>query len=249
MTTKKSKFNLTKSNLILGVFATGLFITGLWAQAYYDIMPSNAMQWQDTWQSVKNKVNLSDDSNVIAADAESALSKPLQNVAAFLAKKHRVAQSETEKMVLAAVLAGKESKLDPMLILAVMSVESGLHPIIESSAGAVGLMQIMPKIHAAKFKALGASNFFEIEPNVRVGADIIKQCMALTDKTIEGGLKCYVGATGPTDNGYGAKVLNEQSRIANASLGKYDYTSAQLLPANKAVDALAVVDGEKPAFD
>ena len=52
--------------------------------------------------------------------------------------------------------------------------------------------------------------------NIRVGVQILYDCIKRRG-SVEGGLACYVGATGPSDGGYGAKVLAERRRIALAS--------------------------------
>ena len=49
-----------------------------------------------------------------------------------------------------------------------------------------------------------------------VGATILKDCINRRG-SVDGGLACYVGATGPDDNGYGAKVQAERRRLALAS--------------------------------
>lgn len=156
-------------------------------------------------------------------DKTTVLNKAQQNLVGYLAKKYRIAGSEVRKMVAAAYSAGAQTKLDPLLILAVMSIESNLNPIVESAAGAQGLMQIMPKVHALRFSAYGGvDNIFNIETNVLIGARILVDCIKIGGNTVEGGLKCYVGATGPTDGGYGAKVIAEQDRLLRATTGNAD---------------------------
>lgn len=155
----------------------------------------------------------------------SALTKGQQQLVGFLAKKYRTASSEVRKMVAAAYAAGADTKLDPLLILAVMSIESNLNPLVESSAGALGLMQIMPKVHTARFAQYGGlEKIFNIDINVLIGARILQDCIKLGGNTVEGGLKCYVGASGPSDGGYGAKVLAEQARLSRAAAGDFDFT-------------------------
>src|SRR3970040_234380 len=76
-------------------------------------------------------------------------------ISAFLAKRYRVAQAVTLDFVRLAFAAGHHMSIDPLLIIAVMAVESSLNPIAESVAGAKGLMQIIPKYHAEKLEAFG----------------------------------------------------------------------------------------------
>ena len=137
-------------------------------------------------------------------------------VASFISRKYRVAQEPIDVLVHAAFLTGRDVGLDPLLLLAVMAVESGFNPYAESGVGARGLMQVMPVVHSDKFDNYGGPQAaLEPVPNLRVGALILKEYIARTG-TIEGGLRRYVGATTPGDGGYGAKVLAERDRLRTA---------------------------------
>jgi len=134
-------------------------------------------------------------------------------VATFIARKYRVAQEPIDVLVHAAFMTGRDVGLDPLLLLAVMAVESGFNPYAESGVGARGLMQVMPVVHSDKFDNYGGPlAALEPVPNLRVGALILKEYIARTG-SIEGGLRRYVGATTPGDGGYGAKVLAERDRL------------------------------------
>jgi Transglycosylase SLT domain len=153
------------------------------------------------------------------------LGKENVQIATFFAKKYRLAASEVERYIHYALRAAKAKGLEPTLILAVMSIESNLNAITESPVGAQGLMQVLTAVHLDKLAAYGGSHtVFDPEVNIMVGATILADCIKLGG-SIEMGLKCYVGATGPTDNGYGAKVLAEKERIEKAKLGVYDFAS------------------------
>ncbi len=135
----------------------------------------------------------------------------------YLARKYRVAHSVTGALIRTAFEVGREKKLDPQLLLAVIAIESRYNPFAESAVGAQGLMQVMTSVHRAKLRSSGGpASVFDPVVNVRVGAQILADCIRRRGG-LEGGLACYVGATGPGDGGYGARVLAERRRIALAS--------------------------------
>ena len=147
--------------------------------------------------------------------------KQQQYVTNWLSKKYRVAGDATNMLVSTAYLTANEIKLDPLLILAVMAIESGLNPFAESPVGAQGLMQVMSKIHHAKFQKMGGLQA-ALNPvaNIRVGAQILKEYVK-RGGSVEAGLKTYVGAAAfDTDQGYGSKVMAEYARLKLVAKGK-----------------------------
>jgi soluble lytic murein transglycosylase-like protein len=92
------------------------------------------------------------------------------------AQLHRLNSTLTERQlrrIAAAVLKySAKYDLDPRLVTAVMRVESTARPWVRSSAGAVGLMQVMP--HMASPVDF-AGNLTTVESNVEAG------CMILAD--------------------------------------------------------------------
>ena len=148
-------------------------------------------------------------------------SKQQQSVTNWLSKRYRVAGDAANMLVSTAYLTAHELKLDPLLILAVMAIESGLNPFAESAMGAKGLMQVMAKVHHDKFEDVGGPQA-ALNPvaNIRVGALILKDYVKRTG-SVEGGLKTYVGAADlETDSGYGNKVLNEYKLLKRVSKGQ-----------------------------
>ena len=144
-----------------------------------------------------------------------------QLVTNWLAKRYRVANDAVDMLVSAAYLTAKETKLDPLLILSVIAIESRFNPFSESPVGAQGLMQVMSKVHQDKFSELGGVKA-ALNPvaNIKVGAMILKDYVTSAG-SIEAGLKRYVGASdNETDGGYGHLVMSEYKRLKDVAAGK-----------------------------
>jgi hypothetical protein len=158
-------------------------------------------------------------------------------VTEWLSRRYRVAGDAANMLVATAYSTAHEIKLDPLLILAVMAIESGLNPFAESPMGAQGLMQVMSKVHSDKFMQVGGAKA-ALNPvaNIRVGSQILKDYVTRTG-SVEGGLKTYVGAGAfNDDSGYGNKVLAEYRRLKQVASGKnVPITTPPSVPAPSAV--------------
>ncbi len=131
----------------------------------------------------------------------------------FLAKRYKVSQAVTLDLVTMAHAAGHQLGVDPLLIIAVISVESRFNPIAESVAGAKGLMQIIPKYHPEKFQEYGgAKAVFDPQTNILVGSQIIKEYLSRTGN-LNSALQLYGGATSDENDVYFGKVMSEKERL------------------------------------
>jgi len=138
----------------------------------------------------------------------------------YLSRRFLVATAATERMVGAAFRAAREVGLDPLLVLAVISVESRFNPIAESDMGAKGLMQIIPKYHPVKLAAAGGeAAVWDPDANIAVGARILQEYVYRTG-TLEAGLQFYNGAFGDSSAQYAQKVLAERSRLLEVLHGR-----------------------------
>ncbi|WP_343583878.1 lytic transglycosylase domain-containing protein [Herbaspirillum sp.] len=186
----------------------------------------------------------------MSAEDRQLLGTPRQQklVTSWLAKRYRVASDAADMLVSATYLTARDIKLDPLLILSVIAIESRFNPFAESPMGAQGLMQVMSKVHHDKFQELGGVKA-ALNPvaNIRVGSQILKEYVT-RGGSVEAGLKSYVGAADmANDGGYGMKVLSEYQNLKQVAMGKNVsiYTTATIkLPPAPAVSASAAA---KPA--
>jgi soluble lytic murein transglycosylase-like protein len=153
--------------------------------------------------------------------AGSATSPQQKWVSRWLAKRYRVAGDAIHMLVSTTYQSATELKLDPLLILAVIAIESRFNPFSESPVGAQGLMQVMSKIHQEKFQVHGGVEA-ALDPvtNIKVGSRILKEYVA-EGGSVEAGLRKYVGAAGfANDSGYGYRVLSEYRYLREVARGK-----------------------------
>ena len=164
-----------------------------------------------------------------AADP-SELTREQISVARWLARRYHVAPEPLSRLVKEAWDIGRQARLDPTLILAIMAVESSFNPFAQSSVGAQGLMQVMTRVHDDKYEAYGGVHAaFDPVTNLRVGVQVLKECIARAG-SVEAGLRYYVGAALlEGDGGYAAKVLFEQSHLQRVAQGQ---TVAVNVPSN-----------------
>jgi soluble lytic murein transglycosylase-like protein len=130
-----------------------------------------------------------------------------------LSRRFFIAAAATERMVAAAHRAAREVGLDPLLVLAVISIESRFNPIAESVMGARGLMQIIPKYHLDKLREAGGEDaVFDPESNIHIGTRILQEYVHRTG-TLEAGLQFYNGAWRDGSAHYAHKVMAERDRL------------------------------------
>src|SRR5881394_3027118 len=147
------------------------------------------------------------------SEAETPLEREQRLVTEYIAKRYRVADSAVSGFVAAAYRAGSQYNVDPMLVLAVMAVESRYNPVAESGVGARGLMQVMPKFHLDKLAAHGGEPaLLEPEVNILIGTRILREYQRRLGDT-EAALQMYAGSLDEPTAQYAAKVFAEKARL------------------------------------
>ncbi len=204
------------------------------------------------WLQERHEARAERDGNLLVALAEPVavnrataadpreLPRQQAAVATWLSRRYKVAPEPLSRLVQEAWALGQRAQLDPTLILAIMAVESSFNPFAQSPVGAQGLMQVMTRVHDDKYEAFGGQHAaFDPLTNLRVGVQVLKECIARAG-SLEGGLRFYVGAANlPEDGGYVAKVLGEQAHLRLVASGR---TVALNVP-----QAPVVVKAEEPA--
>lgn len=162
-------------------------------------------------------------------------------LAEFLAKRYKVSQDVTLEFVQIAHAEAARVNLDPLLIMAVIGVESRYNPIAESGVGAKGLMQIIPKFHGDKLAEFGGEKaVFDPESNIRVGTRILREYLSRTGN-LSIALQMYAGALGDDNDTYTNKVLGEKQRLQRVVAAFAEPAAPRIAPqrvASRRVDSL-----------
>lgn len=161
------------------------------------------------------------------ADAEDGgLSPEMGRVRDWVADRYGMPVETLEPVLAAAEEAGRDRGVDPMLIVAVMAVESSFNPRAVSHMGAQGLMQIIPRYHQDKIgKKRGKNALFDPEFNVHVGTQVLHETITRYGN-VQRALQAYNGSLGDPSMRYPRKVLAMKKRIVAAAAGRIEVASA-----------------------
>jgi len=102
-------------------------------------------------------------------------------------------QELQERLARAIVGEAEAAGVDPLLILAVIQVESGFDPRAASTAGAQGLMQLLPATMQRELEVLGIAAAGPADPvaNVRAGVRYLRRCLDAYPRSLDLGLMAY----------------------------------------------------------
>jgi hypothetical protein len=233
---------------LLGLIAVGavLFIGS--RADLREIIEAHTLGWLQERQEAREDpqarlaAELSEPDAVARATASDPkdLNRQQAAVAHWISRRYHVAPEPISRLVKEAWYVGERVSLDPTLILAIMAVESSFNPFAQSNVGAQGLMQVMTHLHDDKYVAFGG-NLAAFDPvtNLRVGVQVLKECIARAG-SLEAGLRYYVGAANLSDDGgYAARVLFEQNHLRRVAGGKTVALNAPSIPPATAPAAMA----------
>lgn len=185
------------------------------------------------WLQMRHEAREQASGNVLAAVAEpeavnrataadmKALTRQQALLATWISRRYKVAAEPVAALVQESWSIGQRAGLDPTLILAIMAVESSFNPFAQSTVGAQGLMQVMTRVHDEKYEAFGGTRAaFDPISNLRVGVQVLKECIARAG-SVQEGLRFYVGAAlQDSDGGYATRVMAEQAHMRAVADGR-----------------------------
>ena len=133
----------------------------------------------------------------------------------------RYVADEAERIVILSSVFREAARqqIDPDLVLAVIHVESAFNRFAISSAGAQGLMQVMPFWRAEIGRP--QDNLTEIDTNVQYGTAILAHYLEVANRDLVDALARYNGSRGR---------LNYPERVVYSFRSRWQTQSADQLP-------------------
>lgn len=145
--------------------------------------------------------------------AEPALMPSMKSALDIVVQRYRVSPEAVRPIFEAVQTISRERNLDPLLLIAVISIESRFNPFSQSPVGAQGLMQVIPRFHQDKVPpAAGEQPFLDPVTNVRIGAQVLQEAIRRQGGLVDG-LQYYAGAVDDEEKTYATKVLAEKQRL------------------------------------
>ncbi|MFL9869414.1 lytic transglycosylase domain-containing protein [Paraburkholderia fungorum] len=135
----------------------------------------------------------------------------LSDITAMLRAQFRVAPMESMKIARAVLIEADRHAISPVLLLAVMSVESSFDRHAVSNAGARGLMQVLPAAHPQLIA--DTTDLSDPAINVRIGTTILRGYLDESGGDLDAALLRYSGG----GRGYARRVVLRMQRL-DASL-------------------------------
>lgn len=101
--------------------------------------------------------------------------------------------SEAKKIVESIYWHSERLQIDPIFALAVIRVESRFNTHARSHEGAMGLMQVLTRVHR---KELRGRSPYDAGTNIEVGMNILSECIRSSRGSTLRALNCYSGGGG-----------------------------------------------------
>ena len=148
---------------------------------------------------------------------DDGLSPEMLRVRDWITDTYRVPGEVIEPALAAAEESAEQHGFDPLLIVAIMAVESSFNPRAVSNMGAQGLMQVIPRYHQDKIgQGRGKYALFDPGLNVRVGTLVLQEGLQRYG-TLQRALQYYNGSLKDPNARYTRKVMAIKKRLVAAS--------------------------------
>jgi soluble lytic murein transglycosylase-like protein len=164
------------------------------------------------------------DAPVAASETASGGSSSLVEIATIVSGQFRVARGESLAIAQAVLDAANRFTVSPVLLLGVIATESGFNRRAVSSAGARGLMQVLPSAHPQL--VAGGKDLSDPVVNVTIGSSILRGYLDDAGGDLNSALARYSGG----GKGYARRVALHMQQFSQSLHAQPDgYTRLALV--------------------
>jgi soluble lytic murein transglycosylase-like protein len=130
-----------------------------------------------------------------------------EEIAAVVSARFHIGFHDAVGIGHAVLIAARRYTISPLLLLAVIAVESSFDRFAVSVVGAKGLMQVLPSQH--RDRVLRTSDLTDARTNVRIGSAILREYIRASGGNLEDALYRYSGGA----KGYTRRVGDRLSMM------------------------------------
>ena len=164
--------------------------------------------------AAENAASATPTTQAVQAEKKEQKTEKLVN---HISRTYQVRPATADLVVREAIQHAEKRDLEPELVLAVIATESTFRPEAVSRAGARGLMQVIPRYHRTKVKAVGGTPaLFDPAKNIQVGTKILNEYIAMSGGNVRNGLLRYNGSLGRSTR-YARRVFRHYHRMKEVS--------------------------------
>lgn len=196
------RWRMTKAQKLLAALV--LAALALTAYGYQKLWPELQARFYQKWEPVAIKERLQRRQVPLGSGLEDSL---VDWVRANSARP--MAKPFARLLVNTVFDSASAEDVDPFLTLSIIKVESGFDYTAVSTAGALGLMQVLPTAHPEKLRGV---QLFDPESNIRVGTRVLSEYMQWHDGDLRKALLQYNGSLGRSSS-YSSNVLTVREQL------------------------------------
>ncbi|WP_314292832.1 lytic transglycosylase domain-containing protein [Fusobacterium periodonticum] len=133
-------------------------------------------------------------------------------------KSQAIDPEEIEEISKELIKSSKEFNIDPAIVASIIKQESNYYIYAKSSAGAMGLMQLMP----GTAKDMGVEDPYDVAENIWGGIKYFKYCLRKTNNDLALALAAYNAGFGNVLKHNGIPPFKETQNYVNNILNTYN---------------------------
>ena len=217
VTTRLKSTTIHLKGTALSLFQNSLLLLLLGfasAQALANDTPANEPGLSLQAASAQPEATVGDDS-LATVPASTSLSPRMQKALDYVKSRYKVSKEAMHPLFEAVQRISKEHGIDPLLIVAIIGIESGFKPDAKSAGGGHGLMQVIPRYHLGKIPdGLGVKGLMDPVVNIKVGTIILDDAIRRSGSPVAG-LQSYNGSD--KKRLFANRVLAEKARMEVAA--------------------------------